>query len=132
MHLAALVKTAVGDGHQPAGTFQPRPAALGTVVFDHHFLQVFVHSRVRRPLFAIPAIVVFELADDAIEFDFLPSVLVPLFRSRRQGDFEQFAFRAMKENVDDLRREFLKRCVETESIMNRKTVQDPTAPTVRT
>ncbi len=86
VHLADFVKIAIVDGHQPPCSFQPRTAAFGAGVFDHDLFQVLVHSGVRRALLAIPAIMMLELIDDAVELDFLADMLLALLCSWRQDN----------------------------------------------
>ena len=77
MHLADLEEIAAVDRDQTAGALQAGAAAFRAVVFDHHLLQVFVHAGVRRALFAVLAIVMLQLIDDAVELDLLAGVLLP-------------------------------------------------------
>ena len=77
VHLAELEEIAAADRDETAGALEAGAAAFRAVVFDHHFLQVFVHAGVRRALFAVLAIVMLQLIHDAIELDLLAGMLLP-------------------------------------------------------
>ncbi len=130
MHLADVVQAAIVDGDQSPGSLQTRAATFGASVLDHYLFEVLVHPGAGRALFAVPAVMMFQLIDHSIEFDFLALVLLALFRLRRQHDFEFFTSCTVKQQVDVLLIQVLKRRVETKSIVRRHAVQDAATPTV--
>ena len=124
-HLTDLVEVAAVDGHQPAGALEPRAATFGTVVFHRHLLQVVVHPGVGCALFAVLPVVVLQLRDDPVELDLFAGVLLPLFRPRRQEDFELLPLRPVKQNLNVLS-QFLVRNVEANC--SGRAVQQPRPP----
>ena len=117
MHLSHFVDTASCDSNKPPSSLESRTATLRTRVLDHHLLQILFHAGTGRPLFAIPAVMMLELVDDAAIFDRLADVLLTVFGAGGQVNLELFAFRAIQQDVDMLLVQLFVGDVQAETIV---------------
>src|SRR5262249_3374316 len=118
------------NADQTAGFAEARAAAVRTIVIDHDFLQVRLHSFHAAALLAIPMVVPLDLGHDTLERHLFAGVLLALARSFRQDNLNLLSFAPVENEVLHGLRQFGKWSVETESIMLREAVQPAPAPRV--